>query len=90
MAGDPVLDEETVRLLESDYAQATLKPADRAMLDYAVKLTESPAAMTEADLQELHHHGFTEEDILEIIMMVAYFNFSNRYVSAMGIPVPQE
>ena len=46
-----------VQALQTDYRQADLSPADRAVLDYAYKLTLTPWDMVEADVQRLRDHG---------------------------------
>lgn len=57
------------------------------MLSYAVKLTENPAGMTEADVVELRHHGFSDLDILHIVEVTAYYAYANRIADGLGIPL---
>ena len=71
--------------LGTDYRKASLSPADRAMLDYAVKLTEHPAGMTALDLERLREAGFTDEAILHIAEITAYYAFANRIADGLGI-----
>ncbi len=68
-----------------DYREAILSSADRAMLDYAVKLTETPGAMGEGDLAPLRDHGFRDDAILEIVQVTALFNYYNRLADGLGI-----
>ena len=56
-----------------------------AMLDYAVKLTLSPAKCTEADIQNLRETGFEDEQILLINLTTSYFNFVNRLAHGLGV-----
>ncbi len=64
--------------LATNHRSADLSPAHRAMLDFAVKLTETPGRVDDDDLAELRDAGFTEEQIWDIGSVVSVFNMSNR------------
>jgi uncharacterized protein YciW len=64
-----------------------LTPADYAMLEYAEKLTLTPSAMREDDVQRLRDAGWTDRDILDIVHVCAYFNFRVRVVDGLGLEV---
>lgn len=73
-----------------DYARAGLNEKHVAMLDYAVKLTNDPAACNEDDIAILREHGFADADIWDIAEVAAMFNFTNRLASATGMmPNPE-
>ncbi|MCA9829189.1 MAG: peroxidase-related enzyme [Dehalococcoidia bacterium] len=73
-----------------DYQRAGLSEKHVAMLDYAVKITNEPAACNEADIQSLRDAGFVDEDIWDIAEVAAMFNFTNRLASATGmLPNPE-
>ena len=55
------------------------------MLDYAVTLTETPSAVTEADVEALRQAGFTDAAILGINLITSYFNFVNRIAEGLGV-----
>ena len=55
------------------------------MLDFAVKLTEHPAKMTETDRQALRDAGFSERDIWDIASVASFFNMTNRMASAIAM-----
>lgn len=76
-----------VQALQTDYRQANLGPADRAMLDYAYKLTLTPWDMVEADVQRLRDHGFSDQAILDINQITAYYAFVNRIADGLGVPL---
>jgi len=78
---DPVLGDRVTL----DYKRAGLSPRHVAMLDYAVKITKDPASCSEEDIQRLREHGFSDEDIWDIIEVAAMFNFTNRMASATGM-----
>lgn len=69
----------------ANYRAADLTPRRRAMLDYAVKLTHASATISPADLDELRAHGFSDADIFDITQVAAFFNYSNRVASALGM-----
>jgi uncharacterized peroxidase-related enzyme len=71
--------------LKRDYTQLNLPPAERAMLDYAVKLTVAPSTVSEADITMLRSHGLGDRDILDIVYVICLYNFNDRMADAMGI-----
>ncbi|WP_295811048.1 peroxidase-related enzyme [uncultured Nitratireductor sp.] len=81
LSGDPVLGE----LMVMNYRAAALDPRQKAMLDFAVKLTESPAKIEEADRQALREVGFSERDIWDIAAVASFFNMSNRMAAAVDM-----
>jgi uncharacterized peroxidase-related enzyme len=68
-----------------DYRQADLSDADRALCDYAVKLTLTPGAMTEQDVQTLRAHGFDDAQITIAAQVISYFNYINRIADGLGV-----
>jgi uncharacterized peroxidase-related enzyme len=80
LTGDPVL----VEQLRTNYKYADLEVPERAMLDFAVKLTEQSAACTQADVEALREAGWADEDIMDIAEVAAMFNFTNRLASGLG------
>jgi len=80
-SGDPTLGE----LLVMNYRNANLEPRQRAMLDFAVKMTENPKNMNEADRQGLRDEGFSDADIWDIAEVAAFFNMTNRVALAVDM-----
>jgi uncharacterized peroxidase-related enzyme len=80
-----IKDDELLAQLQEDYTRASLQPADRAMLDYAVKLTLTPSQITQDDLQALRQAGFDDRAILDIAQITAYFAFVNRTADGLGV-----
>ena len=77
-SNDPLLGEHMVM----NYRAARLSKRQRAMLDFAVKLTAEPWAVEEADRARLREAGFSDRDIWDIAAVVGFFNMSNRVASA--------
>lgn len=71
--------------VKEDYTRLELSGAERAMMDYAVKLTVAPSSASEADINELRAHGFDDRDILDIIYVICLYNFNDRMADATGI-----
>jgi uncharacterized peroxidase-related enzyme len=78
LSGDPPLGE----LMVMNYRAARLSKRERAMLDFAVKLTAEPWLVEEEDREGLRRAGFTERDIWDIAAVAGFFNMSNRVASA--------
>ena len=55
------------------------------MLRYAVKLTRTPGAMDDADVDELRAVGYSDRDILDIAEVVGYYAYANRIADGLGI-----
>ncbi len=76
--------------LATNYKYAKVTDAERAMLDYAVKLTVDSSSCSEADVEELRNAGWADPDILDIAQVAAMFNFTNRLASGLGwLPNPE-
>jgi uncharacterized peroxidase-related enzyme len=87
--------------VSANYRMAEITPRQRAMLDFAVKVTRESAAIDATDFAGLSEHGFSDADIWDIGAVAAFFNLSNRMANladmrpnaelyAMGrdLPVP--
>jgi uncharacterized peroxidase-related enzyme len=86
LSGDPALGE----MMVMNYRAAALSPRQKAMLDFAVKLTETPAKIEEADRATLRTAGFSDRDIWDIASTAAFFNMSNRVAAAVDMrPNPE-
>ncbi len=68
-----------------DYRTADIDPTDLAILDYAVKLTEEPWLMNEADAVALKNVGLDDLAIHDLATVVAYFAFVNRVADGLGV-----
>jgi uncharacterized peroxidase-related enzyme len=78
LSGDPPLGE----LMAMNYRAARLSRRERAMLDFAVKLTAEPWLIEEEDRAGLRRAGFSDRDIWDIAAVAGFFNMSNRVASA--------
>jgi uncharacterized peroxidase-related enzyme len=78
LSGDPELGE----MMALNYRVAKLDQRQRAMLDFAWKLTTTPWLIDDVDRTALREAGLTEQAIFDLSETVAFFNLSNRMASA--------
>jgi uncharacterized peroxidase-related enzyme len=78
LAGDPVLGE----MMAMNYRAADLSTRQRAMLDFAIKLTVDPWGIEEGDRARLRDAGFADRDIWDIAAVASFYNMTNRLASA--------
>ncbi|MCK5326316.1 MAG: peroxidase-related enzyme [Woeseiaceae bacterium] len=80
-----IKDDETLTMLMTADGLETLEPRLSNIVRHAEKLTSAPGAMTESDLGELRAVGLSDNDILDITLIAAYFNFVNRIAQGLGV-----
>ena len=78
LSGDPVLGE----MLVMNHRAADLEPRHRAMLDFAVRVTDMPWTIEEPHREALRAVGFTDRDIWDVAAVASFYNMSNRMASA--------
>jgi len=61
-----------------NYRKADITPRQRAMLDFAMKVSQQAYAVNDEDFVGLRAHGFSDEDIWDIGGISAFFGLSNR------------
>jgi uncharacterized peroxidase-related enzyme len=73
-----------------NYRKADIKPRQRAMLDFAMKVCKQSHTVEDADFDALHTHGFDDEDIWDIAGITAFFGLSNRMANVTSMmPNPE-
>jgi len=86
LSGDPKLGEAMVM----NYRVADLDTRQRAMLDFAAKMTTASATIEEPDRQALRDVGFSDRDIFDIASVAGFYNMSNRVASALNMQPNEE
>jgi uncharacterized peroxidase-related enzyme len=81
LSGDPQLGE----MMVMNYRVAELDERQRAMLDFAWKLTKTPAAVSDDDRGRLRDAGFSDRDIFDICDVAAFFNYTNRMAHGLDM-----
>lgn len=73
-----------------NYRKADITPRQRAMLDFAMKVSQRSHEIEDRDFELLRAHGFDDEDIWDIAAITAFFGLSNRMASFSGMqPNPE-
>jgi uncharacterized peroxidase-related enzyme len=83
-------DKEKIDALCRDYKTAGLSEKLIVILDYAVLLTRSPGEIKKESVDALRHQGLSDEEILQVNLVVSYFNFVNRIAKGLGVEFSQE
>jgi len=79
-AKDPLVSDQ----LATNYRKANITPRQRAMLDFAMKLSTRGGEIEDADVDALKAHGFDDDAIWDIGAITAFFAMSNRLVHLTG------
>jgi len=80
-----VRDDALVDALAADPDGAPLGARSRAFVTYALKLTRTPHAVVESDLEPLRVVGLSDRGLHDLVAVVAYFNFVNRVAAGLGV-----
>ncbi|MFC3721945.1 peroxidase-related enzyme [Neoaquamicrobium sediminum] len=68
-----------------NYRKADISDSQKAMIDFAVKVSSEAYKVGDSDLQTLNSHGFTEEDAWDIAAISAFFGLSNRLANVTSM-----
>ena len=68
-----------------NYRKADITARQRAMLDFAMKVSARAYEVGDSDIQDLKGHGFTEEDVWDIAAIAAFFGMSNRLANVTSM-----
>ena len=73
--------------LVRDFKSADISDLDRAILDYAAKLTKEPASVSVSDVRDFRtkHPELNDHMLHDIVQVVSYFNYVNRLADGLGI-----
>ena len=80
-AKDPLIADQVA----ANYRKADVTPRQRAMLDFAMKVSRRAEEVEEEDCAVLQGHGFSEEDVWDIAAIAAFFAMSNRLANFAGL-----
>ncbi len=68
-----------------NYRKADITPRQKAMLDFAMKVSKNSRSIADDDFETLRGHGFTDDDIWDIAGITAFFGLSNRMANFMSM-----
>ncbi len=74
-----------VHAVAGDWREAELTPGDRALCEFAAKLTHDQQAMSPEDLEAMRAHGFDDTTIHDATQVVGYFNYITRVADGLGV-----
>ena len=68
-----------------NYRKADITPRQKAMLDFAMKVSARAQEVDDQDFDALQQHGFDQEDIWDIAAIAAFFGLSNRLANVTSM-----
>ena len=80
-AKDPLIADQVA----TNYRKADITARQKAMLDFAMKVSQAAHQVGEADFDTLKSHGFVEEDVWDIMAISAFFGMSNRIANVTNM-----
>jgi len=85
-----VHDDEWVKQVHDDYTAAKLTEVDRALCDFAAKVTRRPWTIERSDVDRLRALGLEDRAIHDAVQVISFFNYINRVGDALGIDLEPE
>jgi uncharacterized peroxidase-related enzyme len=83
-------DDSTMRAVAADPTGATLDATDRAVVDLATKVARDASSITAADLQPLRDQGFSEPEIVDVVLAAAARGFFTKVLDSLGVQADLE
>jgi len=80
-------DETAMQRIFAEGEAADLEARQAAIFRFASRLSKTPSAATEADMQALRDAGLSDEEIFDLILSAALFGWANRLMHTLGDPV---
>jgi uncharacterized peroxidase-related enzyme len=68
-----------------NFRKADITPPQKAMLDFAMKVSRAAEEISEQDFADIARHGFSDDDIWDIAAIAAFFALSNRMANVTGM-----
>ena len=78
-----------IQQLQTDFTQAHLEGREKALAEFAVGLTENPTTGRKEAVERLREAGLEDEEILQTVETVAYFNYVNRLAQGLGVDLEE-
>jgi len=77
--------DEYVHAVVLDWRAAPLSDTDRALCEFAAKLTHQQKQMMPEDLDQLRGHGLDDRAIHDAAQVIGYFNYITRVADSLGV-----
>ena len=68
-----------------NHHKADITAREKAMLDFAIKVSQDSRSINDNDREKLKNHGFSDDDIWDIVAITAFFGMSNRLANSLSI-----
>lgn len=81
------IDKDVIERAAKDPTLSEFPPAYRAAVAFSLKAARDPRSVTDADRDALRDAGWSDGEIMEVVMLVAYTHFTNTWADVSGIPV---
>jgi uncharacterized peroxidase-related enzyme len=70
--------------VKNDFTKAALSVRERRIADFTIRVTRSPNACSPMDIQRLQEVGLSDHDVLTLVEIIAYYNFSTRLFESLS------
>ena len=84
--GNPFISDQ----ITANYREADITPREKAIIDFAMKVSFDSKSIGEEDFEILHKHGLSDEDIWDIAGITALYNLSNRMMNVLKVRPDEE
>jgi uncharacterized peroxidase-related enzyme len=74
----------------ADGEDADIDDRQKALLDFATKLSQCPSEATRADVERLVENGLSMGEVLDLVLSASLFGWANRLMHVLGDPLPKD
>jgi uncharacterized peroxidase-related enzyme len=83
-------DETVIAKIFADGEEAELDDRQAAILNFAIRLSRAPSEAGPEDMRRLREAGFSDEEILDLILSASLFGWANRLMHTLGDPIAKD
>lgn len=83
-------DEKVMESIFNHGEDADMDPRQKAILNFAVKLSKCPSEAEKADVELLVENGLGMDEILDLVLSTSLFGWANRLMHVLGDPLPKQ
>jgi len=83
-------DETVMDSIFADGEDADIDDRQKALLDFATKLSKCPSEAAKADVERLVDNGLSMGEVLDLVLSASLFGWANRLMHVLGDPLPQD
>lgn len=75
--------------IKKGFRTARLSERERALCEFAEKLTLTPAQINRSEIEKLRAVGLSDKDVLDAVEVISYFNYINRIADGLGVDLEE-